>query len=296
MLKLLLILLSFLTYSSMALAQVYEDAQAHAIVLQGSPQDVYNLVQSGYDLDRPYQCQTLLTTAIKSTAENLAVNDHPEDALKKIKILLNHGANYNQEGCPNESLRPIFWAISLPLILQQTENELNEILDFKIKEGTDYCDVPRIFSKPCNQITPEEREQARQYFHDSTIKSIKILNPYFVKIVKLLLKRGVDLTKTDERGQTVLHYAAAMPKEITTEPLKILLDKGIFVDPLNPEKHTPLFFAYGAHNDAAVKLLLDAGADPTRLDQEGILPDKSKSVTLERTTHKDGSISIHLEN
>ena len=286
---------AFLACCRLASAQIYDDAQAHAIVLQGTPQDVYKLVKSGYDLDRVYQCQTLLTTAIKSAAENLAVNEHPEYALEKIKILLNNGANYNQEGCPNKSLRPIFWAISLPLLLQQTENELNETLDKNIKEGTDYCDIPKIVSKPCAQITSEEREQIRKYFQESTLESIKVLNPHFSEIVKLLIKRGVDLTKTDERGQTVLHYAAAMPKEITTEPLKILLDKGIFVDPLNPEKHTPLFFAYGAQNKAAVNLLLDAGADPTMVDIDGILPNKSKSVTLERSTHEDGSISIHLE-
>jgi ankyrin repeat protein len=229
-------------------------------------------------------------------AENLAVNDHPENALQKIKILLDNGANYNQKACPTTSLSPIFWAVSLPLLLQQTEDELNLGLDESMKDSTDYCDIPKIVSKPCKQITPEEREKIRDYFHQSTIDSIKKLNPYFTKLIKLLIKRGADLTQTDERGQTVLHYAASMPKEITTEPLKILLEKGIDVDTQNLEKHTPLFFAYGAHNQSAINLLLDAGADPTMRDIEGILPKESKSVTLERTTHEDGSISIHLEN
>ncbi len=276
--------------------QAYDDAQAHAIVLQGTPKDVYKLVKSGYDLNRVYQCQTLLNTAIKSVAENLAVTDHPEDALKKIRILLNSGADYNQLPCKNQSLRPIFWAVALPLILKQTENELNMIFDENIKEGIDYCDIPRLFSKTCKEITPEEREKAREYFHQSTIDSIKRLNPYFTEIVKLLLRRGVDLKKTDERGQTVLHYAASISQEITTEPLKLLLKKGIAVDTQNIDKRTPLFFAYGAHNDAVIEMLLDAGADPTMRDMYGILPNKTKSVTLDRTARQDGSISIYLKN
>lgn len=289
-------LLSFCIFIFSSQAQAYDDAQAQAIVLQGTPKDVYKLVKSGYDVNRVYKCQTLLNTAIKSAAENLAVNEHPENALKKIRILLNGGADYNQLPCKGQSLRPIFWAAALPLILQQTENELNDILDANIKQGTEYCDLPKLFSKACKEITPEEREQARRYFHKMTLHSIARLDPYFTEIVKLLLRRGVDLRKTDERGQTVLHYAASMPSEITTEPLALLLKKGIAVDTQNYDQRTPLFFAYGAHNEAAVKLLLDAGADPTMRDMYGILPNKTKSVTLDRTARQDGSISIYLKN
>lgn len=290
-----LLLTSFILIQA-APSFAYDDFHAHAVVLNGTPHDVFKLVKSGYDLNRVYQCQTLLNTAIKSAAENLAVTDHPEDALKKIRILLNNGADYNQLPCKNQSLRPIFWAATLPLILQDTEKELNDMLDRDIEQGTEYCDLPHLFSKSCKEITPEEREQARQYFHQTTLESVKRLNPYFTEIVKLLLRRGVDLTKTDERGQTVLHYAASMPEEITTEPLRLLLKKGIAVDTRNIDKRTPLFFAYGAHNQAAVDLLLEAGADPTMTDMYGILPNKTKSVTLDRTARQDGSISIYLKN
>jgi hypothetical protein len=290
------IALSFLMYSNSLYAQSYSDAQAHAIVSQGTVKDVYKLIKSGYNLDNVYQCKTLLITAIESAAENLVTNEQPENALKKIKLLLDNGANYNQNACEGKSLPPIFWAISLPLLLQETENELNTVLDESMKNKGEYCDIAKIVSKECTQITPEEREKIRTYFRENTISSIKKLNPYFVKIVKLLIKKGANINKTDERGQTVLHYAAAMPKEITTESLKLLLDKGIFVDTQNPEKHTPLFFAYGTQNKTAINLLLDAGADPTMRDIEGYLPHHSKSVSIERTSHEDGSISIHLKN
>lgn len=294
--KLFLILLLICCNISYVYGETMEDAKAIAIVLQGTPEDVLKLAKSGYDLNRVYNCQTPLTAAISSAAENLAVSDSPKDALKKIRILLDNGSDYNQEPCPGKSLRPIFWAVTLPLILKQTEIELNEGLDENIRNGTDYCEIPNVISKPCNEITPEEREKARQYFHESTVKSIKALSPYFTEIVKLLLRRGVDLRKKDTKNQSVLHYAASVPEEMSDEPLKLLLKRRISVDLRNTDTFTPLFFAYGAHNKKSVELLLDAGADPTMVDKEGYLPKQSKTVKFNRTERTDRSISIKLEN
>ena len=296
MFKQLCYILTCLCFINHAIAQDIDDAKAHAIIHNGTIKELQNLLKSGYDIDRVYQCQTLLTAAIKSAAENPATRSSPQNALAKIKLLLDNGANYNQEPCANESLRPIFWAVSLPYLLQQTEEELNQLVENNIQNGTEYCDIPNVVSKPCKEITPEELEQIHQYFHKTTQKALIDLNPYFSKIMQLLLSRHVDLKKTDGKNQTVLHYAASLPPEITTKPLKILLQKGIFVDPQNNDGQTPLFFAYGAHNDKAIELLLDAGADQTMRDKNQMLYNQTKSVIIHPNSYKDGALSIELEN
>ena len=296
MFKRLCYILTCLCFINHAVAQDIDDAKAHAIIRNGTIKELQNLLKSGYDIDRVYQCQTLLTAAIKSAAENPITRSSPQNALTKIQILLDNGANYNQEPCPNESLRPIFWAISLPYLLQQSENELNQMLEEDIQNGTEYCDIPNIISKPCKEISENELQQIRQYIHKTTQKALKDLNPYFTKIMKLLLSRHVDLKKTDGKHQTVLHYAAALPPEITTKPLEILLQKGIFVDPQNDDGQTPLFFAYGIKNKRAVNLLLNAGADLTMRDKNQMLYNQTKSVIIHPNSYKDGALSIELEN
>ena len=112
----------------------------------------------------------------------------------------------------------------------------------------------------------------------------------------IFISRGFRGKKTDGKHQTVLHYAAALPPEITTKPLEILLQKGIFVDPQNDAGQTPLFFAYGIKNKRAVNLLLNAGADLTMRDKNQMLYNQTKSVIIHPNSYKDGALSIELEN
>ena len=42
------------------------DEQAHEIVLTGTPDDVKKLIQSGYDVNKVYQCNTLLNVAVNT--------------------------------------------------------------------------------------------------------------------------------------------------------------------------------------------------------------------------------------
>ena len=296
MLKQICYILAALSYITSVGAQEVDAAKADAIIRNGTVQELRELIQSGYDIDNVYQCQTLLTAAIKSAAENPIVKTSPRNALTKIKILLESGANYNNAPCPNQSLSPIFWAVSLPLLLLQTENELNDILDNNIAKATEYCEIGNIVSKPCKDITKEEREQLRVYFHQTTQTALKDLTPYFTKILKLLLSRNVDLAQTDENKNSILHYAAAMPPEIKTEALNLLLKTGIFVDPQNNDGQTPLFFAYGAENGEAVNLLSSAGADLTMRDKNQMLAHQTKFVIIRPSARADGSLAISVQN
>jgi uncharacterized protein len=82
--------------------------------------------------------------------------------------------------------------------------------------------------------------------------------------VKRLLARGADVNKT---GWTPLHYAASGGHR---EIMQLLLDQHAYIDAESPNGTTPLMMAAGYSSDAAVKLLLDAGADPSLKNQLGL--------------------------
>lgn len=280
---------------SAAYANSDEDAKAHAVVMQGSPQDVADFLAGGYDVNRVYECHTLLTRAIQNAADLPVTKEPPQNVIKKIQLILNAGANTNKSACPGKSVSPLTWAVTLPLILQESEADLSAILDEKIADNEEYCDIAGI-AKPCAQITPEEKILIQNYLRQNAEEAQQKLAPYFVKIVNLLIKRGANINKGDIDKQKILHYAAAISTEGTTGILKSLLDNGAYVDPLDANGRTPLFYAYGAHNDKAVELLFAAGADATMRDKDGILYNRTTAVKLERGKNADGSISIILEN
>lgn len=81
---------------------------------------------------------------------------------------------------------------------------------------------------------------------------------------KRLIARGADVNKT---GWTPLHYAATGGH---LEMIKLLLDEHAYIDTESPNKSTPLMMAAEYGSEAAVKLLLQEGADTTVKNQLGL--------------------------
>jgi ankyrin repeat protein len=71
-----------------------------------------------------------------------------------------------------------------------------------------------------------------------------------------LIKRGAAVNKP---GWAPLHYAATGQ---SLELVRLLLDENAYIDASSPNGTTPLMMAAHYGTDAAVKLLLEAGADP----------------------------------
>lgn len=84
------------------------------------------------------------------------------------------------------------------------------------------------------------------------------------ELVKKLIARDADVNKT---GWTPLHYAATAGH---LEIMQILLDENAYIDAESPNKSTPLMMAAQYGSTQAVKLLLEAGADPTLRNELGL--------------------------
>jgi ankyrin repeat protein len=86
----------------------------------------------------------------------------------------------------------------------------------------------------------------------------------YLDLCKKLIERDADINKT---GWTPLHYAATKGH---VDVIKLLLDHHAYPDAESPNKTTPLMMAARYGTPAAVKALLDAGADPTLKNSLGL--------------------------
>jgi uncharacterized protein len=84
------------------------------------------------------------------------------------------------------------------------------------------------------------------------------------EIVRKLIARDADVNKT---GWTPLHYAATSAH---LEIIELLLENHAYIDAESPNGTTPLMMAAKYGSPAAVKLLLESGADASLKNQRGL--------------------------
>ncbi len=85
-----------------------------------------------------------------------------------------------------------------------------------------------------------------------------------LKLCTLLIKKGADVNKT---GWAPLHYAATNGH---VEVMALLLEENAYIDAASPNGTTPLMMAAHYGTESAVKLLLEAGADPLLKNDQGL--------------------------
>ena len=239
------------------------DEQAHEIVLTGTPDDVKKLIQSGYDVNKVYNCNTALTTAIKSVIYGLQQQVSPSVALEKIKILIEAGADVNKVPCSGEGMSALNWAVILPGQFKNMGNMSVAIFNNMIQAGVGQCNFPPLISKPCKDITASEKESINKTVQTSFIEMGKQMTPYFMEIIYYLVNNGANVNGNSLNRKQVMpiHLAASNPQEITLEPLKYLIQKGADINIQDSDGNTALFWAYGTQNQRAVEILKKAGAD-----------------------------------
>ena len=85
-----------------------------------------------------------------------------------------------------------------------------------------------------------------------------------LELAKLLITRGADVNKP---GWAPLHYAATRG-HLTV--MNLLLENHAYIDASSPNGTTPLMMAAFYGTPSAVKLLLEAGADPLIKNEQGL--------------------------
>lgn len=79
-----------------------------------------------------------------------------------------------------------------------------------------------------------------------------------------MIRKGADVNKP---GWAPLHYAATSGH---LDVMRLLLEEHAYIDAASPNNTTPLMMAAHYGTPAAVKLLLEAGADPTLRNDSGL--------------------------
>jgi ankyrin repeat protein len=82
--------------------------------------------------------------------------------------------------------------------------------------------------------------------------------------VEALLAKGAEVNRS---GWTPLHYAAAIGNN---DIIRILMDKSAVLDAQSPNKTTPIMMAARGGHIMTVKMLMDAGADATMKNENGL--------------------------
>ena len=87
------------------------------------------------------------------------------------------------------------------------------------------------------------------------------------ELLKLALKSGCDINAVDELKNTALHYAA---KQADLNVMHFLIENGADLNATNEKLATPLHLT--EKNIDAIRILLEAGADPNLKDSDWDYP------------------------
>ncbi|OYQ40407.1 hypothetical protein CHU94_14070 [Rhodoferax sp. TH121] len=120
--------------------------------------------------------------------------------------------------------------------------------------------APKVASLLVRQ--PDLKVEARNAQDESPLMLAALRG--YLEVCALLIERDADVNKS---GWAPLHYAAT---ESHIAVMQLLLDQHAYIDAASPNGTTPLMMAAMYGNASAVKLLLEAGADPTIKNDLGL--------------------------
>lgn len=219
-----------------------------------------------------------------------ALDQDPNKALALVRQLLDEGVNVN-EGIANIRGR----VFDTPLT-KAAQKQSPEIVELLLDKGA-MIDAPNTFGLTALMFTVSHGRvenckvllecgadmSLRDYNYESAF-SLAVANDR-PAVVKLLLKFGVDVNAKDSKGGPMLQRAVMIDhaevisiggeemKRVvesfsTTklEIMRLLIDNGIEVDVRDVDETTTLHTAVVVGDIEAVKIFLDAGANPNLVD------------------------------
>lgn len=272
-----------------------DDEKAHEIVLTGTPDDVKKLVETGYDINKEYLASTLLITAVKSASYATRTRSTPQQALEKIKILVEAGAEVDITPRAGFSMTALDWAIVSPVKAMEAENLVNKIFEEKIEKGEGQCRIPYVIDKPCKDITVEDKKVIKKAIHSTYVTIIKNWMPDYMEIIKYLIANGSNINNNSNvKKITPIHLATMNPSEITIEPLTFLIQHGADINAQDENGNTPLFWAYGAGDKQIVSVLKEAGADESIKNKKGLLYNQVTAIKTKVNIGENNQLTVQF--
>lgn len=261
------------------------------IMLEGTPDDLRKLINGGFDINSTYNEKNTLLYAIDAVSYAFgAVTSRisPDNALEKVKIILEAGANPNQESGSKLRILPLESAIYIPFKINNFEKAFYDTLVDAIKSGIDnnYCIAN--FAKSCDAVTQEDLDLLKYKINQAYKIASRSAADYVLKTVALLVENGADVNAKNSDGKPVIFSALVGTHSIDLEVLKFLISKGADVNIRDAQGNTPLFYAFG--NQEAVDILLAAGADKSLYNYSGMRYDEYTKRTKHSYVDADGSI------
>lgn len=144
------------------------------------------------------------------------------------------------------------------------------------------------FAKSCDAVTQEDLDLLKYKINQAYKIASQSADDYVLKTVTLLVENGADVNAKDSDGKPVIFSALVGTRPVDLEILKFLISKGADVNIRDAQGNTPLFFAFG--NQAAVDILLAAGADKSLYNYSGMRYDEYTKRTKSSYVDADGSV------
>ena len=167
-----------------------------------------------------------------------------------------------------------------------------------------------------NNFSSDEIEDGNSLIKESSelqvqsLYQILIKNPYLVNAVDnkketilsyslknnnleisnlILTSPIIDLDYQDKEGNTYLHLAVLSQQE---EIIKLLIEKGIYINKQNKEGNTALHLAYMINDSSIIKILLENGIDINILNKENKSAEKIKNKKLNCNNNISNKIKV----
>eukprot|EP00756_Hemistasia_phaeocysticola_P060802 Hpha_TRINITY_DN4336_c0_g1::TRINITY_DN4336_c0_g1_i1::g.49991::m.49991/K21440/ANKRD50; ankyrin repeat domain-containing protein 50 len=185
------------------------------------------------------------STHVNSMACAMAVTEGEVDVLR---LLIDNGADVNgadEAGCT-------------PCITAAGEGK-TYMLRLLIDRGADVNKADNDGRTPCIAATARDKRAA----------------------LKLLIERGADVNRADNKGRTPCITAVAGSRESrSTDTLRLLIENGADVNAADKEGHTPCYLAAMSGHAAALRFLMDHGANIDKACAQALKEGKKKLLRV----------------
>ena len=96
-----------------------------------------------------------------------------------------------------------------------------------------------------------------------------------MKVIRMLVEHGADVTAQTKNGDTPLHLAMTSPRQLeegNVEVARMLIERGAGVAAQNKNGETPIHLASQYGQVQAVRILIERGADVAAQNKDGLTP------------------------